>query len=261
MISIIVPVYRVENYIAQTIDTVVQQTYPDWELILVDDKSPDGSVEAAEKKIAMLPDSEADKIRIIRKPVNEGAAKARNTGLDEARGRYIAFLDADDLWDRRKLERTLSYMEETGAGFVFTAYHFGDENARPTGKVTRVPKTLTFKQALTRTVIFTSTVLLDTEKIDRSLMHMPDIGSEDTATWWQILKSGVTAYGLNVPLVIYRRPKQSLSSNKLTAIKRIYGLYRNVAGLSVPSAVIHMAGWAWRATMRRVREDNGTDAD
>ena len=90
MISIIVPVYRVENYIAQTIDTVVQQTYPDWELILVDDKSPDGSVEAAEKKIATLPDPVADKIRIIKKPVNEGAAKARNTGLDAARGRYIA---------------------------------------------------------------------------------------------------------------------------------------------------------------------------
>ena len=97
MISVTVPVYRVENYIAQTIDTVVQQTYPDWELILVDDKSPDGSVEAAEKKIATLPDPVADKIRIIKKPVNEGAAKARNTGLDAARGRYIAFLDADDL--------------------------------------------------------------------------------------------------------------------------------------------------------------------
>lgn len=255
MISIIVPVYKAENYITQTIDTVVNQTYSDWELILVDDKSPDRSAEVIADKLKQLPAEVSKKIRLIRKDVNEGAARARNTGLDVAKGRYIAFLDADDLWNPQKLEMTLSFMDKYQAAFVFTSYEFGDENGVPTGKRTRVPKTLTYKEALSRTVIFTSTVLLDSHKIDKSLMYMPDIGSEDTATWWQILKSGVTAYGLNMPLAIYRRPANSLSSNKKTAVHRIWNLYREVAGLSKISAARHMLGWAWRATVRRAIDD------
>lgn len=256
MISIIVPVYKAEKYITQTIDTVVNQTYSDWELILVDDKSPDRSVEAIETKIGQLPQEIANKIRLIRKEANEGAARARNTGLNAARGRYIAFLDADDLWSPQKLKKTFSFMKQYQAAFVFTAYDFGDENGVPTGKRTRVPKTLSYKQALSRTVIFTSTVLLDTLKIDKSLIRMEDIGSEDTAAWWRILKSGITAYGLDEPLAIYRRPENSLSSNKLVAVKRIWKLYRKVAELPVPSAAVHLVSWAWRATMRRVIDDS-----
>ena len=96
------------------------------------------------------------RIRLIRKSQNEGAAMARNTGIDAARGRYIAFLDADDLWAPEKLKEELAYMNEVGAGFVFTSYHFGDESAVPTGKAVHVPETLNYRQALSRTVIFTS---------------------------------------------------------------------------------------------------------
>ena len=255
VISIIVPVYKAENYIADTIRTVVQQTYTDWELLLVDDKSPDHSCEVIEKTLEDLPGETAARIHLIRKEKNEGAARARNTGVDAAKGRYIAFLDADDLWDPRKLELSLSYMEKYHAGFVFTSYYFGDENAHPTGKRTRVPRTLTYEKALSRTVIFTSTVLIDTDIVAKNLCRMPDIGSEDTAAWWQILKSGVTAYGLDTPLAIYRRPAQSLSSNKGTAIKRIWNLYRNVARLSAAGSAWHLVQWAFRATFRRAIDD------
>lgn len=256
MVSIIVPVYRAENYIAETIDTVVQQTYQDWELILVDDKSPDRSSQVITEKIKILPDEKAARIRLIHKSLNEGAAKARNTGLDAAKGRYICFLDADDLWMPQKLEKSLEFMEKQQAAFVFTSYEFGDENGIPTGKRTRVPQTLTYEKALSRTVIFTSTVLLDSKKIDKKLMRMPDVASEDTATWWQILKSGVIAYGLDLPLVIYRRPVNSLSSNKMKAVARIWHLYRGAEGLSVASSISHLIGWAWRATMRRTISDS-----
>ena len=100
-------------------------------------------------------------------------------------------------------------------------------------ELVKLPETLTFKQALSRTIIFTTTVLLDTEKIDKNLLRMPNVASEDTATWWQILKAGHAAYGLNENLAIYRRPGKSLSSNKLVAIKRIWSLYRKQAGLNV----------------------------
>ena len=173
VISIIVPVYKAENYIADTIRTVVQQTYTDWELLLVDDKSPDHSCEVIEKTLEDLPGETAARIHLIRKEKNEGAARARNTGVDAAKGRYIAFLDADDLWDPRKLELSLSYMEKYHAGFVFTSYYFGDENAHPTGKRTRVPRTLTYEKALSRTVIFTSTVLIDTDIVAKNAVSRP----------------------------------------------------------------------------------------
>ena len=167
-------------------------------------------------------------------------------------GPFIAFLDADDIWYPDKLEKELLFMKRHNAAFAFTAYEFGDTNAVPTGKAVHVPGELTYRKALSRTVIFTSTVLFDLEKIDKSLIEMPSIGSEDTATWWKILKAGYTAYGLDELLVIYRRPEGSLSSDKLVAVKRIWNLYRNVADLSIIQSLICMAGWAWRATARRL---------
>lgn len=255
MISIIVPLYNAAEYINKTIETVVAQTYTDWELILVDDKSKDDSVDRTKQCIASLDDMTASKIRLIEKEKNAGAAKARNTGLDAARGRYIAFLDADDVWYPHKLEHELMFMNKHNAGFVCSSYQFGDENAIPTGKVVRVPKRMSYKKALSRTIIFTSTVLIDTEKVDKELIKMPDIGSEDTATWWKILKSGIDIYGLDEQLVIYRRPATSLSSNKGKAVTRIWKLYRQVAELGVIGSAWHILLWALHATSRRILDD------
>ena len=255
MISVVVPVYNAGDYILITIETVTAQTYTDWELILVDDCSPDDSVALIEE---YLDENSffAGKIRLIKLEKNAGAAGARNRGIDEAKGRYIAFLDADDIWYQDKLEKQLQFMKKHEAGFVYSAYEFGDEEAIPNGKMVRVPKTMNYKQALTRTIIFTSTVLIDTEKISKELIHMPKIGSEDTATWWNILKEGHTAYGLDQPLVIYRRPATSLSSNKKTAVKRIWNLYMEVAKVPKLLAMWYVVLWSVRASVRRFITDN-----
>ena len=105
---------------------------------------------------------------------------------------------------------------------------------------------------MSRTVIFTTTVMFDLERIDRNLILMPDVKSEDTATWWQILRAGYTAHGLNENLAVYRRPKNSLSSNKLEAIRRIWNLYRNREKLSVAASAYYLCFWALRATARRL---------
>lgn len=250
LVSIIVPVYNAGPYIEETISMVYAQTYTDWELILVDDCSSDDS---RERIRAFMEKPEADgKIRLIEKKINEGAAKARNTGMEAAVGRYIAFLDADDVWMKDKLQKEMAFMKEKDAAFVFTAYEFGDENALPTGKVVQVPDTLTYHEALSRTVIFTTTVLLDTQKTGRELIRMPAVKSEDSATWWKILRNGYTAYGLNEVLAIYRRPAKSLSSNKLEAIKRIWNLYRREEKLSLPYSFYNLFFWALRATLRRL---------
>lgn len=249
MISIVTPVYNAASFIRQTIEMVKAQTYTDWELILVDDGSKDNSLEVIEAYLKEMPD---ERIRLIKKGKNEGAALTRNRGIQEAKGRYIAFLDADDVWLRHKLQRQMEFMKEKDAGFVFSAYEFGDEEAIGTGRIVHVPESLTYKKALSRTVIFTTTVLLDTQKISKDLIYMPNVPSEDSATWWQILRNGHAAKGLDEVLAIYRRPAKSLSSNKLKAIQRIWYLYRKVEKLSLPASCIAFVGWAYRATVRRI---------
>ena len=249
LISIIVPVYNAEKYILETMDSVLAQTYSNWELLLVDDCSSDRSAEV----IALYAEKEKDtRIRLIHQPSNQGAACARNRGLMEAQGRYIAYLDADDLWMPEKLEHELAFMKKKDAAFVFTGYEFADENGAGLGKVVRVPETLSYRQALSNTTIFTTTVMFDTEKIPREQLVMPQIKSEDTALWWRVLRSGYTAYGLDENLVLYRRAGRSLSSNKLEALRRIWNLYRKSEGMGVVSSARHFCFWAIRAVWRRV---------
>lgn len=253
LVSIIIPVYNAEKFIEKTIDCVRKQTYTNWELILVEDSSTDQTLKVMTDLVDSLQD---DRIIITTQNGDNGAAGARNQGLEMAKGRYIAYLDADDLWVPDKLEKELAFLKEIQqkdpeAGFIFSGYEFADENAVGTGKVVHVPKTLNLKQALGNTTIFTSTVLLDTEKIDKELMRMPYIKSEDTATWWQILQTGKLAYGLDENLVLYRRAGKSLSSNKVEALRRIWNLYRKAAGLSIPQSCYYFVLWAVRAVKRR----------
>lgn len=247
-VSIVVPVYNAAAYLEETIRMVRSQTWADWELILVDDHSADDSWKYLEKAAG-----EDHRIQILTQIDGvKGAANARNMGTAHASGRFLAFLDADDVWMPDKLEKQLEFLKKEEAAFVFSAYEFGDEQARGTGKIVEVPDRLTYRRALSRTVIFTSTVLFDMEKIPRDLLYMPDVASEDTATWWRILRAGYIARGLQENLVIYRRPKKSLSSNKCKAIRRIWNLYRRQEGLSVPQSAWYFCFWALRATLRRI---------
>ena len=247
-VSIIVPVYNAEKYIEETVASVRAQTFKDWELLLVDDSSTDNTAQVLEEMLKKEPDG---RIRILSKE-NGGAARARNYGLAHATGRFVAFLDADDLWSSDKLEKQLAFMEEKQAAFSFTGYEFADENGRGTGKVVKVPETLVYKQALQNTTIFTSTVIFDTEKIKKENLEMPIIKSEDTALWFRVLRTGITAYGLNENLVRYRRVSGSLSSNKLEALRRIWNLYRKSEHLSVPYSIYNFVFWAIRAVRRRI---------
>lgn len=249
LVSIVVPVYQAQDYIVETMDSVRTQTYEQWELLLVVDGEQDPTIPVIKKYVD---DTNENRVHLIIQEQNQGAALARNRGVKEARGRYIAYLDADDLWNREKLEKELAYMEKQDAAFVFTGYEFGDEKAVPTGKIVRVPEKLVYREALKNTTIFTSTVLFDTEKINKDMLEMPDMKSEDTALWWKILRNGYDAFGLDENLVTYRRPGKSLSSNKLVAIRRIWDLYRKAEGLSIPYSCYNFCFWAIKAVLRRV---------
>jgi teichuronic acid biosynthesis glycosyltransferase TuaG len=248
-VSIIVPVYQLEKFILQTIRCVQAQTYTDWELLLVEDCSRDNTDRVITEYLTEHPDP---RIRLIRQEENLGAAEARNRGVRESVGRYIAYLDGDDIWEPEKLEHELAFLQEKKAAFAFTSYEFANAEGVGNGKVVHVPERLTYRQALKNTTIFTTTVMFDTARIDKELLEMPRIKSEDTALWWSILRKGYVAYGLDENLVRYRRPGKSLSSNKIEAIRRIWYLYRKAEGLNVFRSCYYFCFWAWRAVARRI---------
>ena len=244
LVSIVIPVYNAEKCIGDTVASIRSQSYQNWEIIMVDDGSTD-------KSLDIMKSLECDNIKVLQS--NGGsAALARNKGIEAATGRYIAFLDADDLWDPLKLEKQLNFMEKHDAAFSFTGYEFADEYGVSVNKLVQVPLKINYKQALKNTTIFTSTVILDMDKLSKDEIYMPNVKSEDTATWWRVLKSGVTGYGLNEGLTLYRRSSGTLSSNKFEAIRRIWNLYRNVEKLSVPYSCVCFVMWAIRAVLRRV---------
>ena len=245
LISIIIPVYNAEKFLDETINTVLNQTYKNFELILVNDGSKDKSVDVIKKH-------NDKRIKLIDNKNNKGAALSRNDGIRKAKGRYICFLDADDLWNKEKLEKQINFMKEKECAFSFTGYEFANENGIPNGKKVFIPKKLNYKSALKNTTISTITVMIDTKKMDKDLIYMNNVKSEDTATWWNILKNGYEAFGLNEILSFYRRSDGTLSSNKIEAIRRIWNLYRNVFKLGFFYSLYNFVFYAINAVKRRI---------
>ena len=248
LVSIITPVYKCEEYIERTMNSVLAQTYTNWEMLLVDDCSPDGSAELVRKY------AERDsRFRYIKLETNSGAAIARNTGLENAKGRYIAYLDADDIWHPTKLERQIQFMNENNVQFSCCDYEKIEADDTPLNKVVHMPKTITYNQLLSNTIIQTVGVIVDLNKVDRKLLVMPNVRrGQDSATWLQLLRNGVKFVGQNEVLAQYRRAPQSLSSNKLSAMKRTWYLYRGVEHLSLIKSCYCMIGWAWHASVKRI---------
>ena len=245
LVSIIIPVYNAEKFIKETIDSVLDQTYDNFELILVNDCSTDKSSD-------IIKEYKDKRVKLLNNKVNSKAAVSRNNGIKKAKGKYICFLDADDKWDKEKLEKQVNFMKEKDCAFSFTSYEFADENCIPNGKKVIVPDTITYKEALKNTTIWTSTVMFDMTKLSKEDIYMPDVKSEDTASWWSILKKIDCAYGLKDILSFYRRSEGTLSSNKFEAIKRIWNLYRNVEHLNIFSSLYCFFFYAFRAVVRRI---------
>lgn len=245
LVSIIVPVYNAERFIESTINNVLKQTHQTFELLLIDDMSTDNSYEI----IKRVNDKRIKYIKLEKKGLASGA---RNRGIKEAQGTFICFLDADDFWKDNKLEKQIKFMKEKNCAFSFTGYEFTKEDGNKTNKKVYVPNELTYKKALKNTTIFTSTVMFDTSKINKDDIYMPNVKSEDTACWWNILKKGYKAYGLNEILVYYRRSEGTLSSNKIEAIKRIWNLYRNQEKLNLIYSLYDFIFYAFNAVKRRI---------
>ncbi|HFJ9471302.1 glycosyltransferase family 2 protein [Bacillus paranthracis] len=227
VISIIMPNYNSIKFIRKTIESVIDQSYYNWELIVIDDGSSDGSIQVI-KEFQRI--DKRIKLEVLGK--NSGAAIARNTGISMASGRYIAFLDSDDLWVPRKLEKQLNFMKENNVAFSFTGYEIITESGEKTGKIIHVPKKIDYQGLLKNTIIGCLTVMIDTQQVGK--IQMPNLRTrQDTATWLSILKRGFEAYGIDEVLSKYRKVENSISSKKIKMARMNWKLYREVEGLSV----------------------------
>lgn len=182
LISIVIPVYNAESFIAETIENILEQTYTNWELILIDDNSKDNSVKVIEEYVC-------DKIKLIKLFENTGPANARNIGIAQIKGNYLCFQDADDLWEKDKLRKQLEFMKKEQCAFSYTSFEYANKYGIGNGKQVHIQEKLEYKEALKDTRILTIAVMLDVNKIPEKLLYMPNEKSEDIAMWWNLLKN------------------------------------------------------------------------
>ena len=246
LVSVITPSYNSEKYISQCIQSVISQTYENWQMIIVDDCSKDNTIDVIQEYCNI-----DERIKLIKLHENSGAAIARNTAIKLSKGRFIAFLDADDIWDSQKLEIQIEYMLKNNIGFCFSAYEVIDDDGSPLNKVIEVKNKITYWEYLKNTIIQTVTVVIDKKYVKN--VEMPNLRrGQDFATWLKIMKEGIDAYGLNINLAKYRRANGSLSSNKIKAVKRTWYIYRKIEKLSILVSLYCFGGYALNACKKRM---------
>lgn len=243
LVSIITPSYNSAKFIGKTIESVLDQIYQNWEMIIVDDVSPDNS-----NKIIEEYSKKDTRIKLIKLEQNSGAAVARNRAIKESKGRYIAFLDADDMWKPEKLEKQIEFMRKNNYAFTYTAYEKIDENGLVFGEI-GVPLKVSYNQLLKICVIGCLTAIYDVEKLGK--VYMPtNTKREDFATWLNILKKVDFAYGIKQNLSQYRVYKSQSSNKKVKMAKENWKLYREIEKLNIFKAIYYFSHYAIRGILR-----------
>ena len=235
LISIIMAAYNAEKTIEQAINSVLSQTYPDFELLVVNDCSTDKTAMLAEAIV-----KKDDRVRLISNEKNSGVSYTRKHGLEEASGEWVAILDSDDAWAPEKLEKQINLQKKTNADLLFTGSAFMDADGKPIDWYLAAPAEVTYRQLLKQNVLSNSSALVRKE-LYAKYYAVGDGMHEDFAMWLNILKDGRKAYGVDEPLLIYRIAKSSKSGNKFKAAKMNWNTYRYI-GLN-PIEAAYYEGW------------------
>lgn len=231
LVSIVMPAYNAAQFIAESITSVQQQTYENWELIIIDDGSTDNTYRLAEE----FQEKDA-RIRLVPLPVNQGAGFARNIGIKASEGAYICFLDADDLWKPHKLKTQLDFMQENDLQVSFSSYELIDENGKSLGYRVRALKSLKLKKLLRANYIGNLTGMYHAKELGK--VYCPPIRKrQDWAMWIKAVKQAGEAKGIQESLAIYRIRENSISGNKWEMLQYNFKVYRKVLGYSVPKSI------------------------
>jgi len=244
LVSIVTPAYNSQDYIQETIQSILNQSYTNWELIIVDDCSTDDTVN-------IINSFTDQRIKLHKLKENSGAAIARNTAIGKATGDYLAFLDSDDVWVMDKLKKQVMFMQHHDCAFSFTGYELMNEDGKLLEKYVPVPYVMTYEKLLKNTIIGCLTVMLDRNKIGDQYMTNIRAG-QDTAFWLQLLRQGFTAYGINEPLSHYRMVADGISGNKFKALKRMWKVYRKVEEIPLIQSSWYFINYGYNAVKKRL---------
>lgn len=247
LVSIIMPLYNCENFVLDSIKSVIGQTYQNWELIIVEDQSTDNSYTLVSDFIADRP-----RIQLHQLSVNSGVAAARNYAVELAQGSYIAFLDSDDLWLPDKLEKQLQFMNTNHSSLSFTAYQRIDETGEISPHVVHVPSSITYNGLLKETVIACLSAMYDASRIGKFYFETSLKKHEDYQYWLEILKTIDKADGLDYPLAYYRTRNNSLSSNKISAASYVWKIQREYQSIPLLKAAYYFTSYALHSTIKHL---------
>lgn len=246
LITIITPCYNSADFVSLTINSVLEQSYTNWELIVIDDKSKDDTCAVVEAYT-----QQHSNIKLIKLEKNGGVANARNVGLAEAKGKYIAFLDSDDIWLKDKLAKQVTYMEQKNLPMTFCAYQRIDEDNKVISGKIAVPHSVNYKKLLSHNVIIFSTSL--TLKSAIGSTRFKKAGHEDWIFWLDLFKKPFDGYGIDEVLVQYRIRKGSVSSNKLKVIGFTWKILRESEKLGFFESAYYFAKYAFATVWKRLK--------
>lgn len=238
VVSVIMPAYNAERFLEEAVRSVMNQTFRDWELIILDDCAKDSTYALAEKLAA-----EDSRIILLRNEQNMGVARTRNRGFDLCRGKYVALIDSDDVWHPQKLEKQLERMEQTGAELSYTSYAIVDDKGNKVKDDFLVPDQVTYHDQLTRNAIGCSTVMLRATLLEK-YRFVTDFYHEDYVLWIQLLKDGHKAAGCREILVDWRFLENSRSFNKAKAARNRWRIYRDYLKLPLHKRLWAFGGYA-----------------
>lgn len=234
LVSILIPTYNIEKFIRSTIESVQNQTYTNWEMILVDDASTDKTVSIIEEFA-----QKDNRIKLFKLPENRGNGFARNAALEKATGKYIAYLDADDLWFREKLEKQIQFLKANNLHFTFSFYDSIDEEGNDLNRRVESPNPLTYKQLFFCNYVGNLTAIYDADYFGKIILETTQ-KRQDWRIWLTILKQIKTVKPVPEPLAFYRIRKDSVSSSKFKLIKHNFGVYREFHGYNFVFSVLLM---------------------
>lgn len=247
-ISVIMPVYNCEKFLKHTVRSVLEQTYENWELIIVDDASTDNSLLEARYY-----EAEDDRIKVFAMPQNSGVSACRNFALERADGDYVAFLDSDDLWSKYKLEKQLVFMQRHDAALSHTSYAFMNERGEvmKNGKV-NVDVDVDLPRYMKTTQIGMSSVMIDRRKIPDVVFPKDRELCEDARVWMKFMREGHKFYGLNEVLLLYRVRDGQLSRNKVKMAQNTLRRYWNEKDLPAYKRLAYFLHYACNGIEKRI---------
>ena len=244
LVSIITPSYNSAKFIAETIQSVQNQTYSNWEMIIVDD----GSSDETENVVLSIIQND-NRIQFHKLSQNSGPAVARNTGIEKASGDYMTFIDADDIWFPTFIENNIKTIQKTGISFVFSSYRRANEQLEFVYSDFIVPNKVSYTDILKSNSISCLTAFLDIKKLGKK--YMPLIRKrQDMGLWLNYLKVIPFAHGIQETQAIYRIRENSLSRKKSDLIKYQWQFYREVENLNVFQSAYYMLHWMYRGFMK-----------